>query len=335
MLARDPRRGERGAAAVLAAIMMVVLVMFLAMVINTGHMHLIRSELQNATDAAALAAAKELNGLQTGLDAAAPVAFNYAGAHETDKGLPVTIDQASDVIFGHWNDSLPRESAFQPITLRDAASLAWINAVMVQAGRETARGNAMNVDAGQLLSRNTVDVHAKSVAVLGGPCSEGCAIPIAFPNCLIVNPDGSLKCDEVLEFSDANEDNLGFTSLSPTDPASINTVRSILSDHTCRNVDVGTPILIQNGNGVNPVYTELKAYEGQKVSAPIISMECPPQFNQSHSVVGFATFTFLEVIGPPDNILRIKLDCAQVQARPANAGCTFFGTSPLQARLVR
>jgi Flp pilus assembly protein TadG len=335
MLPRDARRGERGAAAVLTAILIVVLVMFLAMVINTGHMHLIRSELQNATDAAALAAAKELNGLQTGIDQAGTQAYNYAAAHETDKGLPVTIEQASDVIFGHWNDTLPRDSAFQPITARDAASLAWINAVMVQAGRETARGNAMDVDAAGLFSQSTVDVRANSVAVLGGPCSEGCAIPIAFPDCLIVNPDGSLRCDEILEFSDANEDNLGFTSLSPTDPASINTVKNILANNTCKTVDVGTPILIQNGNGVNPVYTELKAYEGQQVSAPIVSMSCPPQFNQSHAVVGFATFTFLEVIGPPDNILRIKLDCAEVQARPANAGCTFFGTSPLQARLVR
>jgi Flp pilus assembly protein TadG len=334
MLPRDARRGERGAAAVLTAILMVVLVMFLAIVINAGHMHLIRSELQNATDAAALAAAKELNGLQTGIDQAGTQAYNYAAAHETDKGLPVTINQASDVIFGHWNDSLPRASAFEPIALRDAASLAWINAVMVQAGRETARGNAMTVDAGQLLSRNTVDVHANSVAVLGGPCSEGCAIPIAFPDCMVVNPDGSLKCDEVLEFTDANEDNIGFTSLS-SEPASIAEIRRMLDPANCSNVTVGTPINIQNGNGVNPVYSALKQYEGLKVSAPIISMTCPPQFNQTHVVIGFATFTFLQVLGPPSNTLRIKMDCAQVQTRPENAGCLFFGTSPLQARLVR
>jgi Flp pilus assembly protein TadG len=334
MLSRDPRRGERGATAILVAFLMVVLVMFLAVVINTGHMHLIRSELQNATDAAALAAAKELNGMQAGIDAAGPVAVAYAGAHETDNGMEVAINQGADVIFGHWNDSAPRESAFQPIALRDAASLAWINAVMVQAGRETARENAMDVDLSPFLSRKTVDVAATSVAVLGGPCSEGCAIPIAFPDCMVVNPDGSLKCDAVLEFTDANEDNIGFTSLS-SEPASIAEIRKRLDPANCSNVTVGTPINIQNGNGVNPVYSALKLYEGLKVSAPIIHMSCPPMFNQSHVVTGFATFTFLEVIGPPDNILRIKMDCAQVQTRPENAGCTFYGTAPLQARLVR
>jgi Flp pilus assembly protein TadG len=53
---------QGGAVAVMAGISIVVLVGFLALVIDLGHVYVAKTELQNAADAAALSGAKELNG---------------------------------------------------------------------------------------------------------------------------------------------------------------------------------------------------------------------------------------------------------------------------------
>jgi hypothetical protein len=83
MRALQRSRSERGAVAVVVAIAMAVLLGFLGFVLNAGHATSVRGELQNASDAAALAAARELNGEQSGVDAARRVAVDFAALHAT------------------------------------------------------------------------------------------------------------------------------------------------------------------------------------------------------------------------------------------------------------
>lgn len=75
--------GERGAVAVLFALLLVGLVGFIALAVDLGALYAKRQELQNAADSAALAAAQEcaLNGSCTGADA---VATDYAERNTYD-----------------------------------------------------------------------------------------------------------------------------------------------------------------------------------------------------------------------------------------------------------
>src|ERR1044072_1591479 len=80
-------RDERGTVTIMTAILMVGLVLVMGLSIDVGRIYMVRSGLQNAADAAALAAARELNsgpgGLNDAVTAANAVAnkwgFNRTG----------------------------------------------------------------------------------------------------------------------------------------------------------------------------------------------------------------------------------------------------------------
>lgn len=67
----DTRRGERGSIMVMTAILMVGLVLAVGLCIDVARIYMLRAELQNAADAAALAGARELNSGITGINDAA------------------------------------------------------------------------------------------------------------------------------------------------------------------------------------------------------------------------------------------------------------------------
>ena len=69
MLAQsDRRRGERGSVTVMTAVLMVGLVLVIGLSIDVSRIYMVRAGLQNAADAAALAAARELNSGSDGLN---------------------------------------------------------------------------------------------------------------------------------------------------------------------------------------------------------------------------------------------------------------------------
>ncbi len=327
----------RGATAVVVAILVAVLAGFTAVVVNVGHMMAVRGQLQNATDAAALAGARSLDGSAAGIAAARAAAEDYAARHETDRAEPVVVGDG-DVVLGHWNADLPAADAFTPIVDTSSSALGMTNAVLVRAGREAARGNPLQVFLDGLLGRKTVDVRASAIAVRGGPCDEGCAIPIVFAECQVLRADGSLRCDEPLVFNSDGTDNIGFTNLSPDPTVSTSVVRQILQGD-CRAVSKGDVVGVSNGANLNPVISLFAALVGTRVSAPIVDLgACPVRFNEHPNgapIVGFASFTILNVVGGATKAIYVSLDCNQVSDFPAGAGCTFYGTVVPEPRLVR
>lgn len=333
-------RSQRGAAAVVVALLLTVLVGFLGLVMNVGHSRMVRGQLQNACDAAALAAAKSLDGTAAGVAAARAMAADYAARHVTDASAAVAIDPNADVQVGSWDFTQPRDSAFTPLAGGTLAQLRIMNAVRVLAGRESARGNALPVWLGAALNGSTMNVRAEAVAVGGGPRDDTCPVPIVLPSCALLGNNGQYECGQGVtfttdgRFSNANIDTIGFTNLSGSANVSNSGVRDILNNGTCLPVTVGQPIGVQNGNGFNKqVYDALAGFlqkNGNTVSVPVVDMDgCPnPQLNQVHSVTGFATVTL--TLMPYDNQNKViymhgTLDCPDADA-PAGGG--FFGMSP-------
>ena len=70
-LNHPPSLRQRGAIAVLTGLLLIfVFVPLGGLVVDLGHLYIAKAELQNAADAAALAAAKDLNNKADGIDAA-------------------------------------------------------------------------------------------------------------------------------------------------------------------------------------------------------------------------------------------------------------------------
>lgn len=120
---RVPRRG---AVLVLAAFMMVAMLGFVAFAVDLGYMMVVRSQLQTAADAAALAATASLGGTEEGV---VTIAQEFAGYNKAGS-VPVTLS-SQDVEFGNW-DACGR--VFSP-------SPSMGNAVRVTARCNDATGN--------------------------------------------------------------------------------------------------------------------------------------------------------------------------------------------------
>jgi len=82
-LAHD-RKGERGSITIMAAIFALLLLLMVGLTIDISRIYMARQELQRAADAAALTAARELNGGPGGIDAAVTQAINRIA---NDQGL--------------------------------------------------------------------------------------------------------------------------------------------------------------------------------------------------------------------------------------------------------
>src|SRR5689334_21124855 len=64
------RSNERGSIVIMTAIFMLLLFLLVGLCIDVSRIYLVRAELQNAADAAALTGARELNSGTTGIDSA-------------------------------------------------------------------------------------------------------------------------------------------------------------------------------------------------------------------------------------------------------------------------
>lgn len=96
-------RGRRGAIVVLAAIMMVMLMAFVAFAVDIGFIALTRSRLQNNADAGALAAAQELSGMDdpaTVRANARQAALDVVVANSGGNPANANFDPNLDVVFG-------------------------------------------------------------------------------------------------------------------------------------------------------------------------------------------------------------------------------------------
>jgi uncharacterized membrane protein len=97
-----PRRGERGVVAVLVALLLVVFVGVLAVVLDLGHLHAVKAQLQNAADSAALAGTRGLYPLelQDPLEDFVPNCFQ---AEEWAANMLWANQAAGEVAVGRWD----------------------------------------------------------------------------------------------------------------------------------------------------------------------------------------------------------------------------------------
>jgi Flp pilus assembly protein TadG len=157
-----------GLAVVYLAILLVVLIAFAGLAVDLGYMYVTKTQLQNASDAAALAGAAKLNSIGTGAadqndlvqtaaraEATAFAADNQAAGTQVviENDDSNTLGNDNDIAVGNWNGTV-----FQDNTTP-------VNAIKVRARRtEEAPGGKVSLFFARVLGWNTMGAAAEAVA---------------------------------------------------------------------------------------------------------------------------------------------------------------------------
>jgi len=165
-----PLSNSRGAVAVMTAIFMVVLLAMGAAAIDIGHALVARNELQNVSDAAALAGDRALAIIYQGMTPAAQQSYVVTAGNRATvvaaaqatavansaAGVPITVN-AADIAFGTWNFA----------TRTFTATNNTPTAVRVIARRDSAANGPISTFLGSVIGMSSVSVNAVATANLG------------------------------------------------------------------------------------------------------------------------------------------------------------------------
>lgn len=201
-------REEKGATAVTTALVGALLVAFTAFAVDVGHALLTQNELQNASDAAALAAARQLGVVYLALpiDQQQDLSRPLTGSEQSQISAQATAaafsNSASDVgnlslspadiQLGTWDFN---QRTFTPSVIRP-------NAIQVTARRDGAQNGPINTFFAGIVGVQTMNVVTTSIAALGtsgGPLSPGEAdVPFAISTNWF---NDVATCDAGIQFS--------------------------------------------------------------------------------------------------------------------------------------
>jgi Flp pilus assembly protein TadG len=100
--------GERGSIMIMTAIFALLLLLMVGLCIDISRLYMVRAELQNAADAAALTAARELNGGTGGIDDGVNQAMNVIANNQglrAKTGVAITTVEFAHNVNGPWLDA--------------------------------------------------------------------------------------------------------------------------------------------------------------------------------------------------------------------------------------
>lgn len=148
------RTQRRGAILVLSTVLLVVLFGFLSFTVDIGYITLVRTQLQNAADAAAIAGA---HGLTVSPDDARDAAYEVALQNPV-AGLTISIDKNSDIELGQWDSDT---NTFTPLSGPDESKS---NACRVTITMSKAEGTEIGLFFSPVLGTHEAEMEISSIA---------------------------------------------------------------------------------------------------------------------------------------------------------------------------
>ena len=275
---------QRGVTAMTVMATIGVLVMMAAFAIDIGHALVTRNELQNASDAAALAAAGQMGQIYVALPKAqqqnlardltgaeqaaiALVAQTTAQANKASDLASVAL-AAADIQYGTWDFWNPNPG-FTPTTTRP-------NAIQVTARRDGSAGSPnapISTFFAGIFGVTQMSVNATSVAALdtvGGKAVEGA---INAPFGIDMNYFAGAQCGQTIRFSPTTNScaawhNFDIDAHNTT--AIKNTINGLTNQtYDSPKVEFGTTTFDFTGGEINPLFSNLRAlFEAQKNPIP-------------------------------------------------------------------
>src|ERR1700730_9233562 len=115
---QDHRKGERGSVLAMSAISMLALLLATGLAVDVSHFYTAKAELQNAADAAALAAASQLNSTTGGIKCA--IAEGTKALKQYDFKTNVTVTSADITFASNLNGAYTTSASAQgnPASIR-------------------------------------------------------------------------------------------------------------------------------------------------------------------------------------------------------------------------
>jgi hypothetical protein len=196
----DDRRSDRGSVMVVAALAMVALLLFAALAIDVGFVWNSRTQSQNVSDSAALAAAKKMikqegtNVATVELADARAEGVLYASQNSTVANPSAVVRDPDDFEFGWWDTETRTLD-----TSVDQADPDLITGVRVNMVMDDGTNKRSPTFLSQLLGRDGFDVNNTSVAYLGfeGDFEPGdFDLPIAIDSCKIAAHGGTCEAED-------------------------------------------------------------------------------------------------------------------------------------------
>lgn len=248
-------RVRRGSVLVIAATSFLVLCGFAAMVIDLGYVGVVESQLQTSTDAAAMGAARLLDGTTDGFSAARTAAVEIASVNPAD-GAAVVVDPNAandangDVVLGVWDGT-----SFSA----DLSAPADVNAVLVR----TERQDLVPFFSRIAFGNDALGSAVESIAIAPPPAQASEVpwyLPFGLPDCLwdAYTPDQIMDMTFVL--SPAGDDNTGWATVNGSPNAAwimdfISTISPCMQEwyetgdveEACASASVDDPVDLHNG----------------------------------------------------------------------------------------
>lgn len=335
--------------AVMVAAMLTALVGMAGAAVDLGMIYTARSQLQNAADAAALAAADTIityDGTfiaQVDYDGAWATAQQIAGANQAI-GVNLALLE-SDFVVGKWD---PDTGTWVSTGASD--NPADINAVQVTVRRDELANSPVGTFFAGIVGVDQVGLQATARAYIGyaGNVPEGAvALPIAVKAEAVLGDDDSPDCGQSLEFHSEPDENAEWTTFFDW-PVNDPTVREYACGcRTSPALKVGDEIFVTNGNLSNHTFQALADRfqeegtdtdgDGQAdewlVVLPVVKSE---HHGCSHTVevVGFAYFLITEVRPAPYKDIVGTLQCGMV-IPDSSTGGEDFGARAGHPKLIQ
>jgi Flp pilus assembly protein TadG len=317
---------QRGVSAIVVAIVLVILVMFAALAIDIGHLCLVRNELQNGSDAGALAGARFLyneDGTLVNVGAN-QIAYDAATANRSER-LPVEVNWAGgnggDVQRGHWSfatRTFTPNASTAPVDLWNVSTEEldqnpdFINAVRVVTRRQATP--AASFFAG-IFGRESFSVVTEAIAYIGfagtlRPWDTDQPIAICMDSILDLNGRYVCNVGRMINSGQnvASNETGGWTSFNQEDPCTGGTNALEVRGLVCNEGNPGTVVLGQDiatsGGEIQSAFNDLircwESHTGKtqpwELTFPVI--ECPGNnITTCEEVVGAVTVSIIWITG--------------------------------------
>jgi Flp pilus assembly protein TadG len=330
---------SRGAAAVMTAIFLVVLLAMGAAAIDIGHALVARNELQNVSDAAALAGDRALGIIYEGMtqaqqqtytltggDHAAVVAAVQATANANSAaGVSITINPA-DIGFGSWN---PWTRTFTPTVNQPKA-------VRVISRRDPSANGAISTFLANVIGMSSVSVSAVATADMSAVGKTGPGqlnVPFGISSYYFTQ----FGCGDSIKFypNDGTPQACSAWHTFESSPANANTLRNIIDGirtgtYQSPATQPGDDLNFINGNVASAFPNLINLYNSQKdangnwdVFVPVYQdNNCTPP-NGPMPIVGYAEARITNVQGAPNFLITATILCNIFQGNTTGGGPPF------------
>ena len=332
-------KDQGGVVFILVVLALVVLIAFIALALDVGNALVVRNELQNVSDAAALAATRKLGSIYEGLSYAEQQAYvcdpsmiisvaQEVGANNRAGAKDIVIN-AGDVLIGQWN----------PSTKTLTPTLNQPDAVTVISRRDASANGPIATFFARILGLNSLDVTAKATAALTAESTilPGNLIPVGIAEQWFLNK--SEFCNQPIKFypTGTPEGCAGWNTFFRS-PASESFLRKTILEgwvgrtYTSPGAEIGQFIEFTGGTLGNntfqaflDLFNYMKTRDGDgndsqwTASVVVYRNNYCGNPNQSIQIVGFATAVITNVV-PPNVEITAKVICDNVETGRGSGG---------------